>query len=58
MSDRPAAPPLDVEARLADLEARVDALESNLTHVEEDQPDPVELDRLRWFMKHGRRRPW
>lgn len=58
MTDRPAAPPADVVARLADIEARLDALEANLTDVEAEQADPGELDRLRWFVKHGRRRPW
>lgn len=67
----PLLPPVDPELpttlvdRLAALEAyvlrndaRISALEANLGLVEEKQPDPVELGRLAWFMKHGRRRPW
>lgn len=58
-------PPTTLIDRLAALEAyvlrndeRISALEANLGIVEEKQPDPAELGRLRWFMKHGRRRPW
>lgn len=62
--DPPDPPPLPldhaeihagIEARLATLEASVTRVESR---VEEKQPDQGELGRLRWFMKHGRRRPW
>lgn len=55
MPDPPDRPVLD---RLAALETRVATLEANLSHVEEEQPDPVEFGRLAWFMRHGRRRPW
>lgn len=58
MPDLPVVPPLDLAARLDRIEARLAALEANLTQVADDQPDPVELGRVRWFMKHGRRRPW
>lgn len=58
-------PPATLLDRLADLEAhvvrndeRISALEADVSRVEETQPDSVELGRLRWFMKHGRRRPW
>lgn len=58
-------PPTTLIDRLAALEAyvhrndaRISALEANVGRVEEEQPDPVELGRLRWFVKHGRRRPW
>lgn len=67
----PLLPPVDPELpttlvdRLTALEAyvvrndeRITALEANVTRVEEEQPDPVELGRLAWFVKHGRRRPW
>lgn len=50
--------PATLVDRLAALEARISALEANVGLVEEKQPDPVELGRLAWFMKHGRRRPW
>lgn len=60
----PPEPPSLIE-RLAALEAyvvrndaRITALEANLTRVEDEQPPPADLDRLRWFMKHGRQRPW
>lgn len=67
MPDLPVPPevPATLVDRLASLEAyvlrndeRITALEANVTRVEEEQPDPVELGRLRWFVKHGRRRPW
>lgn len=54
MSDPP-PPPLDLAAVLADLEARLAALE---TRAVDEQADPAELGRVEWFMKHGRRRPW
>ena len=67
MPDLPLPPevPATLVDRVATLEAyvlrndeRISALEANLGVVEERQPDPVELGRLAWFMKHGRRRPW
>lgn len=54
----PPGPPLDLVAVLADIETRLAALETHVGRVEEEQPDADEVGRLRWFMKHGRRRPW
>ena len=47
-----------LEAYVLRNEARISALEADVGRVEEEQPDPAELGRLRWFVKHGRRRPW
>jgi hypothetical protein len=62
LPDPPAATIIErlaaLEAYVSRNDARISALEANVTRVEEEQPDPAEFGRLAWFMKHGRRRPW
>lgn len=54
----PVLPEPSLIERVVALEVRLAALEADVTRVADEQAPAAELERLRWFMKHGRRRPW